>query len=115
MEKTILLLFVLALVVACEKENTPVEYVDVEKEDWYINLKAPCEEDDVCKTTIVKAVYKKDTVYYTTMVGPLCDNFFYVEILNNKGELIKKYDYTSVEEFSKELTTVSVVYRCDEQ
>lgn len=113
----ILSLYLLSLSVSCRKEdNSPGNktYVSVEDKEWYKNLMIPCDENAVCKTSIVKALFNADTVYYTTLSGPLCDPVFSATLLNSDGEVVKIYWYSEVSAFNREVTFIETTYRCDQ-
>lgn len=104
------------LPVSCHKEdNSVVEtYVSVKDREWYRNLMTPCDENAICKTSIVKALFNGDTVYYTTLSGPLCDPVFSATLLNSDGEVVKTYWYSEVSAFNREVTFIETTYRCDQ-
>jgi hypothetical protein len=97
---------------ACEKEKKIS--TNVEGQEWYKNLMIPCNENTICKTSIIKALYKKDTVYYTALVGALCDPVFTATLLNSNGEVVKVYSgFSSKATFNEEVTYIETAYRCD--
>lgn len=105
------------LFVSCQKEiHSSIEktYIKVEDKEWYRNLMIPCNENTVCKTSIVKALFSGDTVYYTTLSGALCDPVFSATLLNVDGQVVKTYWYTDISAFNKEVTFIQTTFRCDQ-
>lgn len=116
MRKTVIVIAIVAFIgMACEKDdNKKPEYVDVTEQQWFKDLQVPCDESDICKLYINKGLHKGDTVYYTSLSGPLCDAVFSVVLLNVYGEVVKNYDATEMQEAFENLTHIETLYRCDE-
>lgn len=114
MKKYSVLLLVAIFCLACEKDENTVDAINIEDQEWYKEHAKPCQESDVCKTWINKALYNNDTVYYTSLSGPLCDPIFSVILRNNKGEVVKEYGYEELASYSEEVIFIETIYKCEE-
>lgn len=112
-----LLTFVMLSFTACNKDGKKLSAnrLKVENKEWFKNLQQPCNANDICKTIVNAATYKGGTVYYSMMVGELCDTNFIRVLLDANGKIVKEYkDAADMNSFYEEVTFVETIYRCDE-
>ena len=110
----IVILISLSVGVGCDndadRDSSP--FTRLEKQQWYIDLQAPCAEDDVCRTAIFKASYLGQYVYFTQWVGGYCDPSFYAKLYDVNGNVVKIYDETNMVDFSKEVQILENIWVC---
>jgi len=109
MEKTTLSVILLLFFFACEKDEPST----VAKQQWFKDMKVPCDENSICKTSIQMARYQGTTVYFSSLYGGYCDPSFYVRLYNENGEVVKEYDEDNVFDFYSEVTGVMTIWKCD--
>ena len=114
MKRFILFSFLIINLFACKEDNDTSEIISIEDQEWYKELKTPCDENSICKTHIEKALYNNDTVYYTTLHGVLCDFAFRATLLSINGEVVKEYSSDNMTSFREEVTFIETIYKCDE-
>lgn len=85
----------------------------VKNEQWFKDLQAPCEPDDICKTAIGRGIYVDQTVYFVELYGGLCDAFGVSRIYNDKGEIVKEYDMDTWFHFYEDVTDTETIWTCD--
>ena len=109
---TIATLFI--LFTSCEQQNTTPPSDNIEDQDWYKELAKPCEENTICAIFIMQGLYNNDTVYFTSLSGPLCDPVFQVILYNKYGEVIRGFNYDEIAAFDSAVTDIKTIYRCDQ-
>jgi hypothetical protein len=114
MRKISIILVVTMSLFACKKDNQDNSEINIEEQKWFIDLKTTCDANAICFTHIVKSLYKKDTVYYSVLSGPLCDPVFHIVLLNQNGIVIKEYNYNDISAFNNEVEYIKTVYRCED-
>ena len=115
MKHLLSLFFIGMLLLSCNKENEITECgVANPLEDlaWLADLKDPCEEDEICSTSISQAIYNGETVFYAFLAGPLCDPAFRVVLFDCEGDTVKIYQEEDLELFTEEIESDSIIYSC---
>lgn len=87
----------------------------LKKQQWYIDLQAPCQEGDVCRTAIFKASYLGQDVYFNQWVGAYCDPSFYFKLYDVNGNVVKIYEESNIEEFSNEVQILENIWVCGDK
>jgi hypothetical protein len=115
MKKHLLAYILVLFFASCEKDISTDKLENLDDQEWFKNLKSPCDENTVCKLRINKALYDSDTVFYSTYVGALCDQYFTVSLLNVNGDTIKSYSGPDkLETFNNEVGFIETIYRCED-
>jgi len=103
MKKFLVYLLICVGISSCRKENS----------DWLQQMKVPCDENTICKTSIYKAIYNHEPVVYSILSGALCDPYFSVQLHNLNGDVIKSYSGPNdLSAFGKEVTDQILIYTC---
>ncbi len=112
MKKILLLCLVAFFAFRCEEDKKNPDQ-DIKNQEWFKKLQTTCEPIGICKTSIMKADYNGQPVYYTTVYGALCDPAFNVHLYNSKGDIIKKYGFDDAKKFQDEVKGSEIVYQCE--
>lgn len=106
------------LFISCSKrgENTfPECKVEnpLEELEWIKSKKNSC-ENNTCKIAIMEALYKGKTVFFETIIDPLCSTIFHVVLWDCNGNIVKEYSEGEGQMFTTEVEYVKELYRCED-
>lgn len=113
--KLVINLALVFLLFSCKKEdiNSNLQESQVDK-DWLINLEKSM-TNCTCQQTLFQGLYSGDTVYFVLMNDPLCNSVFGTTLYNEKGAIIKAYDYNEAQIFYDEVKIDTAIYICKNQ
>ena len=105
------------ILTSCNKDENTIPECDVENPleelEWLKEMKDTCKSSgNICHTIIIHGLYKDESVYYTNLIGALCDPPFNIFLRDCNGDTIKKYKIGDNQKFQEEVEFVEILHTC---